>query len=88
MGMLEQNSANPFRNRKKKHIVAERGRPIGHGEADAFARDHSPTANEKQRRNARNPRERVEPATVAAVCDRRIISGPCAHSLQPWVGRT
>jgi hypothetical protein len=60
--MLKENPADPFRNRKQEHVVAERGRPIGHGQADAFARDHSAAANEKQRRNARNPREEVKPA--------------------------
>ena len=61
MRVLKKNTADPFRNGKQEHVVAERGRPIGHGEADAFARDHSAAANEKQRRNTCNPRETVEP---------------------------
>ena len=46
MRVLEQNSADPFRNGKQKHVVAKRGRPIGHREPDIFAGDHSPAANE------------------------------------------
>jgi len=44
--VLEENSAHPFRGGEQKHVVAERGRPIGHGETNAFARDHSAAANE------------------------------------------
>ena len=73
MRVLEQNSADPFRNRKQKHVVAERGRPIGYGQPDIFAGDHSAAANQQQRRHAREPRERIEPFTVTAVYDRRIF---------------
>lgn len=48
MGMLEEDSADPFRDGKKKHIVTESGRPIGHGESNALARDHAATADEKE----------------------------------------
>ena len=81
--MLKKNPADPFGNGKQKHVVAECGWPIGHGEANAFTRDHSAAANEQQRGYGREPGEAIKPAAVAAVCDRRIISGPYAHSLQP-----
>ena len=45
MRVLEQNAADPLRDRKQKHVVAERRRPIGNSEADAFAGDHSAAAN-------------------------------------------
>ena len=61
MGVLEKNSADPFRDREKKHVVAESRRPIGHGETDAFARDHSAAANEKERRGRREPGKAMEP---------------------------
>jgi len=62
MCVLKQNSTDPFRDWKQKHVVAERGRPIGHGEPDVFAGDHSAAANEQERRNAREPREAIEPS--------------------------
>src|ERR1700758_3945610 len=61
MRVLKQNSADPFRNRKQKHVIAEGGRPIRHSEADVFTRHHSAAANEQKRRDAREPRETVEP---------------------------
>ena len=71
MGVLEQNSANPFRDRKKKHVVAERGRPIGHGKTDVFARHHSAAADQKQRGERGEPGETIKPFAVAAPCQRR-----------------
>src|SRR5437868_8001448 len=47
MDMLEKYSADPLRNRKKKHIVPERRWPIGNSEPNALASDHSAAANEK-----------------------------------------
>src|SRR4051812_5218545 len=51
MSVLKENSADPSRNGKEKHVVAERRRPIGNGEANAFARDHAPAANQEERRD-------------------------------------
>jgi hypothetical protein len=79
MGVLKKNSADPFRDGKQEHVVAKRSRPIRHGEADAFARDHAPTANEKQGRDCSQPREAIQPFVVAAVCDRRSIRDRSAH---------
>ena len=66
MGVFEKNSADPFAEREKKHVVAESGRPIRHGESDAFARYHSAAANEEERRDRREPGEAIQPLTVAA----------------------
>ena len=71
MRVLEQYSADPFRDGKQKHVVAERGRPIGHGQTDAFARDHSTATNEKERGKTGEPGKTVQPFVVAAVYDRR-----------------
>ena len=79
MGVLEKNSADPFRNGKQKHVVAERGRPVGHGEADAFARHHSAAANEQEGGDSSEPGEAIEPMIVAAVCDRRAIRMKFVH---------
>ena len=62
MGVLEQNSANPFRNRKQKHVVAKGGRPIGDCEPDIFAGNHSAAANQQERGDASNPCESVKPS--------------------------
>src|SRR3954471_14970538 len=64
VGVLEENSADPFGNREKKHVVAERGRPVRNGETDAFAGDHSTAANEKERGNKSEPGEAMEPGVT------------------------
>ena len=74
--MLKQDSADPFRDGKQKHVVTECGRPIRHRETDVFAGDHSATANEEQCGYADEPRETVKPLIVAAVCDRRACKAP------------
>ena len=67
MGVFEKNSADPFRDRKEKHVVAESRRPIRDGETDAFARDHSAAANEKERGDDREPGEAMQPVGAAVV---------------------
>ena len=62
MRVFKQNTTDPFRDRKQEHVVAERGRPIGHGESDVFARDHSAAANQEQRRKGGEPDETIQPA--------------------------
>ena len=79
MRVLKKNPADPFRNGKQKHVVAERGWPIGHGEANAFTRDHSAAADEEQRHDGREPGEAIKPSAVAAVCDRRTIRIRSTH---------
>ena len=79
MRVLKKNPADPFRNGKQKHVVAERGWPIGHGEANAFTRDHSPAANEQQRGHGREPGEAIKPGLVAAVRDRLTLRIRSAH---------
>ena len=79
MRVLKKNPADPFRNGKQKHVVAERGWPIGHGEANAFTRDHSAAADEQQRGDRSEPSEPIEPSPVAAVCDRRTIRIRSTH---------
>ena len=71
MRVLKQNPADPFGDGEEKHVVTEGGRPIGHGQADAFARDHSTAANEEQRAERGEPGESIEPGTGVTVCDRR-----------------
>src|SRR6516225_421947 len=61
MRVFKQNSAHPFRDWKQKHVVAERGRPIRHGEPDVFAGDHPAAANEQERGETSEPRETIEP---------------------------
>ena len=73
MDVFEENSADPFAEREKKHVVAESRRPIRHGESDVFARDHSAAANEKERGDRGEPGETIEPFTRAAICDRCIL---------------
>jgi hypothetical protein len=63
MGVLEQNSADPLGDWEKKHVVAKRGRPIGHGEPDVFTRHHSAAANEQERGDASQPCESVQPCS-------------------------
>ena len=77
--MLKKNPADPFRNGKHKHVVAERGWPIGHGEANAFTRDHSAAANEQQRGHGREPGEAIKPSPVAAVRDRLTLRIRSTH---------
>ena len=62
MRVLEQNAADPFRDREQKHVVTESGRPIGNSKTDPFARDHSSAANQEQRRKRSEPNETIEPA--------------------------
>ena len=69
-------AADPFRDWKQKHVVAESRRPIRNGEADAFARDHSTAANQQERRERSEPGESIEPLVVAAVSDREFVSMP------------
>src|SRR5204863_1245202 len=69
MGVLEKDSPDPFRDWKKKHVVAERGGPVGHGETDAFARDHSPATDEKERGDGGEPDETVQPP-IGVLADR------------------
>src|SRR5438045_2557343 len=69
MGVLEKDSSDPFRDWKKKHVVAERGGPVGHGETDAFARDHSPSTDEKERGDGGEPDETVQPP-IGVLADR------------------
>ena len=71
MGVFEKYSADPLRDREKKHVVAESRRPIGHSETDSFARHHSAAANEEERRSGREAGEAVEP--------RSPICGTAAH---------
>ncbi len=59
MGVFKKNSADPLRNRKEKHVIAESRRPIGHGQTNAFARYHSTTANEKERGDGGEPDEAI-----------------------------
>ena len=61
MRMLEKNPANPFRKRKEKHVVAESGRPIRDGEADAFTRDHATAANQQKSGDGGEPGEAIQP---------------------------
>ena len=61
MGVLEKYSADPFRKRKQKHVVTERGRPIGNGEANAFARHHSAAADQKERGDTQQPDKVIQP---------------------------
>ena len=61
MGVLKKNSADPLRNREQKHVVAERGRPIGHSQTHAFARHHSAAANQEERRGGCEPSETLQP---------------------------
>lgn len=77
--MLKKNPADPFRNGKHKHVVAERGWPIGHGEASAFTRDHSAAANEQQRGHGCEPGEAIKPSPVAAVRDRLTLRIRSTH---------
>ena len=63
MRVLEENSADPFRDRKHKHVVAESGRPIGHREPDVFTCYHSAAANEQERGDASQPCESVQPCS-------------------------
>ncbi len=63
MGMLEKNSTNPLRDGKEEHVVAERCRPIGDGEANALARDHSAAADQDERGDGRE-----EARNDAAIC--------------------
>src|SRR5205814_8824912 len=59
VSVLKKNSADPFRGGKEKHVVAESGRPIRDGEADAFARDHATAANQKKCGEGSEPGEAV-----------------------------
>ena len=79
MRVLKKDPADPFRNGKQKHVVAERGWPIGHGEANAFTRDHSAAADEEQRHDGCEPGEAIKPSAVTAVCDRRTIRIRSTH---------
>src|ERR1700731_1463581 len=81
MGMFEKNSADPLRDGKKKHVVSESRGPIGHGETDAFARDHASAANEEKRGDGGEEGEAMRPSSVAAVSDRRKFRGGCRHGL-------
>jgi hypothetical protein len=78
--MLKKNPADPFRNRKHKHVVTERGWPIGHGEASAFTRDHSAAANEQQCGYGYQPGEAIKPSPVATVRDRLTLRIRSTHS--------
>src|SRR5438067_10515299 len=69
MGVLEENPADPFGDGEAKHVVTKCGRPIGHGETDAFARDHAAAANEKEGRDGGEPGETMQPPG-AAIGDR------------------
>ena len=59
MSMFKENSADPFRGGKEKHIVTKSGRPIRDGEAHALARDHAAAANEEKRCEDSEPSEAV-----------------------------
>lgn len=59
MSVLEENPADPFRERKQKHVIAERGRPIGHRQSNSFACDHTATADQEDRRRRREPGEAI-----------------------------
>jgi hypothetical protein len=65
MDMFEEDAANPLGDRKEKHVVAERRRPIRDGQPNAFARHHSPAANQEKRRNDRKHRETMQPRSIA-----------------------
>ena len=71
MRVLKKNSPYPLRNREQKHVVTERGWPIGYGETDTFARHHSAAANEKERRGSSEPGEAFQPVVIAA------LNAPC-----------
>jgi hypothetical protein len=62
MRMFKQYSADPFRNWKEKHVITERGRPIGDGETNTLACDHAAAADKKKRGAGRKPGKSVEPA--------------------------
>ena len=82
MGVLKKNSADPFRDWKQKHVVAECGRPIGHSETDAFARDHPAATNQEESRKRGEPSEAIQPFAVAGLCERRTWSDSSLHSLK------
>ena len=79
MSVLKKNPADPFRSGKEKHVVPESGRPIRDRETHAFARDHPAAANEQERRDAREPRETIEPLVIAVVSDRRTVPDQFSH---------
>jgi hypothetical protein len=62
VGVLEENSPNPLRNRKEKHVVAKSGGPIRDSETDALARDHAAAANQEKGGERGEPGETMEHA--------------------------
>ena len=61
MGVLKETPPIHFETGKEKHVVAKGRRPIRHGEANAFARDHAAAANQEKGRDRAKPGEAVEP---------------------------
>ena len=61
MDVLGENSADPFGDGKKKHVVAKSVRPIRHGEAGAFAGHIAAAPNENERREGGEEGETMQP---------------------------
>jgi hypothetical protein len=59
MGMLEENSADPFREWEEKHVITKGCRPIRNGQAHAFAGDHPAATNQEKRGHGSEPGEAV-----------------------------
>src|SRR2546426_445877 len=62
--VLVENAADPFRDRKVKHVVAVARRPIRHRHADAVARDQSSHPNQAERHPSRQHSKAMQPAMV------------------------
>src|SRR6188768_3171448 len=88
MGVLKENSSNPLRDGKEKHVVAEGGGPIRDGKADAFARDHSAAADQEKRRGCCQPNEAIQRCAVSGGWRRHHKASILAQAPQRASGST
>src|SRR4029079_9239043 len=82
MDMFEKNSADPFGNGKKKHVVSESCWPIGNSKTNVLTRNHSATANQKKRGDGREKGKAMQPFSVVMAHDRRWCRDQHSHLFQ------